>query len=453
MSRATIGRMPRPRPPRSVRAPRLRRPLPLIVTVLSLAVAACNPTTVGPTPSASPVPPSSSIAPPSASAAASPAGSAVSSADAAIYRAIEEQVIAIRGLRPKAPVDPILVDEAGIRAVTEKDFTKSNPPELIAANERILKAFELIPQDQSLRTLYLDLLGSQVAGLYSPDDKKLYVVSKQGGIGVVQRFTFSHEFTHALQDQNFDIGSLALDEVGEGDRSFARLTLVEGDASLLMTYWAIQELTAADLSAIANDPATVESNAQLQRMPAILRESLEFPYTQGLAFVQGIQTTGGWKAVDAAFREPPASTEQVLHPEKFRAHEMPLPADLPGDLATRLGAGWKIPYVDSFGEFQIGVWLRQSKGLSAADATAAAAGWGGDRMAVAEGPNGTWAVIWRTVWDTPADAAAFETAAADAIEALARPGAVTGDGRDRWIVVASDDVTLRTATSAAGLGS
>ena len=73
----------------------------------------------------------------------------------------------------------------------------------------------------------MQLVGSQVAGLYNPDDKHLYVVSKSGRIGAVEKSTFSHEFTHALQDQNFDLSALKLDEIGEGDRSFARLSLVD----------------------------------------------------------------------------------------------------------------------------------------------------------------------------------------------------------------------------------
>ena len=46
----------------------------------------------------------------------------------------------------------------------------------------------------------------------------------------------------------------------------------------------------------------------------------------------------------------------------------------------------------------------------------AAAGWGGDRLAVVEGPDGAWAVAMQTAWDTEADAAAFETAATTALK-------------------------------------
>ena len=82
--------------------------------------------------------------------------------------------------RPKAAVDPKILDDAGIKKYIADSFAKDNPPDVLAANERILKAFGLLPADASLSMLYVELLGSQVAGLYSPDDKTLYVVSRIG---------------------------------------------------------------------------------------------------------------------------------------------------------------------------------------------------------------------------------------------------------------------------------
>ena len=75
----------------------------------------------------------------------------------------------------------------------------------------------------------------------------------------------------------------------------------------------------------------------LERTPAILRDTLTFPYTTGLTYVQAAQTAGGWPAVDAFFKTMPESTEQILHPDKYTAHETPVKVELPADLATRLG--------------------------------------------------------------------------------------------------------------------
>jgi len=232
----------------------------------------------------------------------------------------------------------------------------------------------------------------------------------------------------------------------------ARQATFEGDATLLMTQWMIQNLTPAELGdvvAAGNDPA---QNAVLARVPAIMRETLYFPYTTGAAFVQSQYGQGDWKAVDALYDRMPESTEQILHPEKYAANEKPLDVTLPADLAKRLGTGWTVPLEDTFGEFQTGIWLRES-GLDQSAANDAAAGWGGDRMAVLDGPNDTWGVVWKTESDTAADAAAFETAATTAIaKAGGKARILPGEGgTTRWIVIAGDDDTLGHVANALGL--
>ncbi len=372
---------------------------------------------------------------------------------AIVYSTIEDQVLALRGLAAKSPVAPIVLDEAGLRKLVGELFRKDNPEALIEANERMLKAFGLLPPDESLADLYLELFGSQVAGMYNPEDKKLYVVSKSGGLGVTEKSTFAHEFTHALQDQNFDLGSLKLDEVGQSDRSYARLALVEGDATLVMSYWQLQSLTQDELGSMLGGALDDPSTKVLLEMPPILRESLLFPYLSGLTFVQGLQASGGWEAVDAAYAQPPASTEQILHPEKYATGEKPIAVRLPGDLATRLGAGWKVALEDGFGEFQLGIWLRGNTTIGIGGANQAAAGWGGDRAVLLNGPDGTWGVVLRTAWDTDADAAEFEAAAGSLVDGLASPGALlpgTG-GTERWVLIASDEPTLNRLSGVLGL--
>ena len=415
-----------------------------------VVVAGCgSPTTPPP---ASPTVPAGSATPgPSASGGAGP--STAVDPDP-IYAAIEDQVVAIRGLQPKAPVDPKILDDAGIKAYIADSFAKDNPADVLAANERILKAFGLLPADASLGDLYIKLLGGQVAGLYSPDDKTLYVVSRSGkGLGAAEKTTYAHEFDHALQDQNFDLGTLQLDEIGQGDRSFARLSLVEGDATLVMSIWQGSNLTPAEIGELLAGAADDPSTALLLSMPPILRESLIFPYTSGLSFVQGLQTGGGWTAVNDLYAKPPASTEQIIHPEKYAAGEGPVAVTLPADLAARLGSGWTKALEDSFGEFQLGVWLRGNTTIGAGAANDAAAGWGGDRIAVLNGPNGTWAVVLRTAWDTAADAEAFEAAARPLVDGLASPaGLLPGaGGTERWVVIGSDDAALNAVAGALGL--
>jgi hypothetical protein len=417
---ATIPPMNSPRLPvagtRSVRARRKSRRRAAahsaLVAVLCVILVACG--ISGPTtsPSATPGPATSPTTPPD---------------PATVYAAIEQQVRAIRGLEEKAPVQPKVLDEAALSAYVKEQFRKDNPEKLVSANERMLKVLGLLPPDASLEDLYVSLLSGVVAGLYNPKDKTLYVVSRSGGLGPTEKTTFAHEYTHALQDQNFGLAGLHLDAPGEGDQGIARLALVEGDATLLMTLWQIDNLTQAEIIRLLGESLDPAVTGPLEKMPAVLRESLLFSYTAGLTFTQQLHSRGGWAAVDAAFAKPPASTEQVLHPEKYASGEAPTIVDLPDDLAAQMGAGWSVGLEDTLGEFQLKLWLANAAGGVATEqgnATKAAAGWGGDRVAVLDGSGGVTALVISSEWDTASDAAEFAAQAELVVASLSGAGDV-----------------------------
>ncbi len=428
------------------------RPFALFLST-ALLVVACGSTTVSPTPSptATPTPASASPTPvPSPSAPATPVPSAEA---AAIYDAIEDQVVAIRDLDP-TDVARETIDAATLKTMNAASFDEDYPPAYVDGSDRLFKAFGLIDDELHLRQLYLDLIDSQVAGFYRPDRKTLYVVSRSGSINGADKITFAHEYDHALQDAQFpgifDEQSELLDQ---SDQSLARAAVWEGDATLLMSLWAISNLKPEEFQDVLSAGTDPESTAVLARTPAILVEGLLFPYNAGSAFIQPRQIAAGWAAVDDLYRDLPLSTEQVLHPEKYDAGEVPVEVSIPvDDLLAGLGSGWTVPLQDTFGEFQIGIWLRES-GVPAQEATAAAAGWGGDRVAVLDGPGDAWAVVLRSAWDTVADAGAFEVAAGTAVGAAGGPAGVFpgSGGTTRWFVVGSDDATLGSVAGTLGL--
>jgi hypothetical protein len=401
-----------------------------------------------PTPSAAPSP--SAVSPaasesPISSPSTIPSTSPTASQDTAtIYREIEAQVVAIRGLQPTRSVTPTILDGAQLGTYIKDQFAKDNPPAQTAANESLLKGLGLLPPDSSLADLEISMLQGQVAGLYSPDDRALYVVSKTGGLGPAEQVTFAHEFTHALQDQHFDLTKFGVDTVGQGDQSLARLSLVEGDATTVMSVWAQAHLTSEQLLQLAGQSLDPAQLAAFGKLPAILRETLLFPYEEGLQFVLGLQVAGGWKAVDAAFAAPPNSTEQVIHPEKFATHEEAAAVELRSDLAAGLGEGWKAALEDTLGELELRIWLTEVARLPQATAAADAAGWGGDRVELLEGPAGKWAVVLDSVWDTAADATEFADGANAAVNAggLTASVAAKAGTTSVTVLIASDSSTL-----------
>lgn len=283
------------------------------------------------------------------------------------------------------------------------------------------------------------MLTSQVAGFYRPDTKQMYVVSETGGLGPIEQVSFAHEYDHALQDQHFDLTKLGTAVADQGDRSLARLSLPEGDATLLMSDWAQQGLTPLQTLQLLQGSTNPAQAAVLASMPPFLKDDLLFPYTSGLAFVEGIQTSGGWPAVDAVYAKPPDSTEQILHSQKYLDHEEPIAVSFPADLASRLGSGWKVSLQDTFGEFLLREWLEIAGGVPASAASDAAAGWGGDRVALVEGPNGAWGVAIVTQWDTKADADGFQSAATTAAAKLPHSDVFRPSDTEVPVIVGSDD--------------
>jgi hypothetical protein len=379
--------------------------------------------------------PSPTVAPTSPKAVPSPTATPN---PAEVYAAIKAQVIQIRGLQPKRDIDPQVLNETELRTRVEKAFDRDNPPAIVRANERLLKGLGLIPEDASLSKMFIEMQSSSIAGLYDPNAKELFVVSRTGSLGPTQRVTFAHEFTHALQDQNFDLNHFDLAEVGEGDRGLARLSLIEGDATAVMTVWAQENLNLIELLQLTQEASDPEGLRVINELPPIIREGLLFPYDAGLKFVLALQSTGGEPAVDDAFDDPPASSEQVMHFEKYQAREKPIAVPVPAGIAGRMGQGWKESLQDTLGEFQLGVWLRAGTDQMGV-ANEAAAGWGGDRVALFDGPNDAWAILLVSAWDSEQDARDFRDGAARTIAANDTIGALTLNRSTVTVVLGSTD--------------
>ena len=415
----------------------------------SLVVAACAAPAVAPVTPAVPgatttSAPGTSNGPSSPTLAPySPGPSASPEDPATLYARIEAQVEQIRGLTAIAPVAPRILDQAQLAAQLRSRFDQENPPAIVAGEQALYQDLGLFPRDASLKDELLKLLTSQIAGFYRPQDKELYVISQSGSIGPSQLVTFAHEFDHALQDQHFDLTKLGIDTPDQGDRSLARLSLAEGDATLLMSQWAQQNLSPLQTLQLLQESADPAQTAILASMPPFLKDELLFPYTSGLTFIEGLWAKGGWPAVDAAYATPPDSTAQILHPEQYLAHQEPVPVTLAADIERRLGAGWSQTYADTLGEFGLREWLTIVGGLQPQAAADAATGWAGDRVAVLEGPGGSWGAVLVTRWTSATDAGAFHDAAATTV-ASALPAAVVAQPSSTTVTVlfASDVATL-----------
>jgi hypothetical protein len=225
-------------------------------------------------------------------------------------------------------------------------------------------------------------------------------------------FVVAHELGHSLQFQHFRMPEVA--NVTDEDARLARLSLLEGDAMLVMAAFAADEnheplsrvlvrMARGALEASLRDyKATLEKSPELKSAAPFQRERLVFPYQSGASFVAQVHRAGGFALVNRLYEVPPASTEQILHPEKYLAGELAVPvrspATPPGFQSLRSG---------HVGELLLRAMLEVCNERPVA--LQAAAGWGGDAFTVvSRGDQGGLLLV--TTWDSEVDAQEFERA-------------------------------------------
>ena len=328
---------------------------------------------------------------------------------------IQSEVIEERGLQPENPVPVILLSPDELRQNVINDFLADYTDEEMADDVLELSIIGLLEPDYDFKAFYTDLLSEQVAGYYDNDTSEMFVVQGQGFEGP-ENLTYAHEYTHVLQDQNYDFknGLNYSDETCEADteRCAGIQALIEGDASLSEFTWFQNYATQEDQQQIIEFYNSYDSPVY-DRAPAFLKDDFLYPYSQGLTFVQSLYDQGGWSAVDAAYQNPPASTEQILHTELYPT-DTPLPVDLP-DLTSALGEGWREVSRNQMGEWYTYLILARAADpkarLDDAIATDAAAGWGGDEYLVFNNDStDSTAFVMKTIWDSNQDAEEFAAA-------------------------------------------
>jgi hypothetical protein len=297
-----------------------------------------------------------------------------------VVEEVKAQVSAVRGLPWKAqlPVKVLTKEQLAqrVRDITAKEIAENR--EELTTDEAILKLLKLIGKDVDYAKAFDDILAGGVLGYYDDEVKELYVGG--GGPGPLDaptRAVLAHELTHALTDQHFDFGARGkkLDDENRTEEAFALSALIEGDAELTRTLWEERYLNERErLQAAIGGTADAGT---YDKAPRYLLESLFFPYQEGLAFVRSLYRAGGFAEVDNAYRNPPTSTEHILHPDTYAGGQTWAPPPLP-DLAAATGCG----RVDggTLGEFDMAQVLAVH--ISGADARAAAAGWNGDAFGV-----------------------------------------------------------------------
>ncbi len=362
---------------------------------------------------------------------------------------IEAQVIELRGLEAADIGPPDIITRAQLADELLRMFDEQYPPEEREKDNLALRALGLLGPDQDVVELQLQLLGDQVLGFYDPVEKRMVVVS-DAGLDPAAKLTYAHEYTHALQDAAFQPSQFDPDADVEDDRALALTSLTEGDASLTMFAWAFEHLSQQELIEIGASQELPDTEG----IPSWMVNQLQFPYTTGQVWASALAGSNplapNYAEIDAAYQDPPDSTEQIIDLDAWEPREEPVSVEVP-DLVALMGDGWEEVDETAIGQASIGFML-EFFGHTRDDANAAAAGWGGDRVSVVTAQeDGAFAVAWRLAWDTAADADEFRAAYESVIDELPFSAEVRAVGADQVLVVhASDDAILLKVADASG---
>jgi hypothetical protein len=287
-------------------------------------------------------------------------------------------------------------------------------------NDQVWEAIFIVGEDENVSETLDSVFSSSVQGYYSPSNDQIVLVSNSE-TPTVDRATLSHELVHALQDQHFGLGTNPETQ----DAQLAEDGLVEGDANFVEE--AYERRCGSQWSCLERPDRGGGGGGG--PFNAGLFTTIFAPYAAGPGFVGDLKERGGWEAVNDAYDRYPASTEQVIHPDRY-------PDDQPVriTLNDRSAAGWERfdvdPEYDTVGEASIYAmfWANDQLGDHPQYDYdhPVSTGWDGDRVVPYEN-DGRYGYVWRSEWDSPGEAREFVGAYRDLLrsrDATARDGGV-----------------------------
>lgn len=332
---------------------------------------------------------------------------------------------------------------AALPVLVESLIRENYTEEQLSAMQRALEVLGLWPIGLDYVGESVRVTGEEVAGIYVPQRHTLYVVedyelplglrmmSALAGRDFAREGVLAHEIIHAYQHADYPALFELMNHLEQNDLTVALQAAIEGDATrygfaaLMPDGIALPD--AEEFRREVETDVTGSDEGALAESPALVRQTLTFPYTRGY----GLSLAEG----RALMERPPASSEQVIHASRRRADFAAIDLSAGHD---RLPVGCAPLYRDTLGELVISV-LLHDLGESAYEGVAS--GWDGDRVLVAS-CSGVAEFVWWTQWDTEADAAEFADSyrrVAEEVAVRARlrqePG-VTQDGRRVFVATA-----------------
>lgn len=417
---------------------RTRHPAALILAVpLILLAFACSSDSESPDPTSTattvgestPVATAATVASGSPTPAPTPARTVSSAAEPfsesqrATALEILEKAGNLRGAPSNEPVDTYLIDRQGALDDYTNSFTDEDK-RLLGVQSRLYGLVGLIPDGTDYIETFLSLIETGILGYYDPDLKAFFLLDDLGGLSSQTSLsTIVHEFAHALQDEYYDINKMYDARKTDWDASTALAHVIEGNA--------VATESAYFGRAVRPKPACFQLPGFSRSNPpyTIVRE-LNSWYDDGLCFLEAVAPNLADQ--EAVLQNLPVSTEQIFHPEKYRAGEQPVAVSLPS-LLSALGSGWSQSETSTLGEFTLQNLLIQGLSTDRARVLTAAGGWGGDKWAFYESGDDR---VFHTViaWDTESDASEFLSALTQSLSGRGGKETAASERSSEWQV-------------------
>lgn len=278
------------------------------------------------------------------------------------------------------------------------------------------------------------------------------MISNDNQLDEEERLTHAHEYMHALQDQYFTLADIQNGSL-DSDATLALRALAEGEASLVEFVYRTGGYLTGEQNADSDPVVSIPNSIPA---PNLLVSQLAFPYVRGLEFLSPIYADEGFDGLNRLWERPPASTEQILHVEKYLDNDEPILVTLPSDeILAELGDGWDQLTDDVFGEFYLIEYLGLA--LEEGEVNPAAGGWGGDRYGVYyNSETGERVMVLKIVWDDPADLPEFTEAYTNWASILLGDESAGGSaeetcwdnaGNDQCLLITADSVIITRADS------
>ena len=358
---------------------------------------------------------------------------------------IVKSLAEITGLTEKHAVPYGRMTKRQLRQFLNKRMKKTLKPDEIRADELSLKMFGLVPQDFDLKKSTIDLLTEQAAAFYDYDEKKLFLLDDADANVGGETTTLAHELSHALADQYFNLENFMEETPSNDDENLAHTAVVEGQASWLMIAYELKRNgqnpvpTAEMLKSVSDSgEASMADYPVLKNSPLYIQQSLLFPYSQGTLFFDAVYRKLGKAAFAEVFTHPPANSSQVIHPDKYFAHEKPTEPALP-----KLSEEGKEITDGSMGEFDHQILLQQYLGAPKANTLAPHLRGGQFKIVTPKGRDAKPVLLYAAEWDSPHSANEYFEAYRKILQAkwqhcnitVQKPNIIAGAGDNGYFVV------------------